>query len=51
MLDLFMWEKLRSDTFWTDHVFAYVKFPLVDAFSLPPIPHFIINESQVGVIE
>jgi hypothetical protein len=31
--------------------FVYVKFPLVDAFSLPPIPHFIINESQERVIE
>lgn len=32
-------------------IFTYVKFPLVDAFSLPPNPHFIINESQEGVIE
>jgi len=32
-------------------IFAYVTFPLVDAFSLTPIPHFIINESQVEVTE
>ena len=32
-------------------IFTYVKYPLVDAFSLPPKLNFIINESQEGVIE
>lgn len=32
-------------------IYAHVKSPLVDAFYLPPTPHFIINESQEGVIE